>query len=159
LLSAPPATLGAFIWFLDKARMPRICEYMCRSCGFSLPPGWGGYLYVKNDKGEKIACTHPHEGKTVAEILGIEKDLVSNFPWVPLPDAAPMDLLRERVGFDSYCVCVTCLNKFSLDLEKEDRECPKCLSRDVKAELELIGQPCLRCKAGTIEEIETSLWV
>ena len=139
--------------------MPQIWEFMCRNCAFSLPPGWGGYLYVKNDKGEKIACAHPQECKTVAEVLGIERDSVSHLFWVPLPDAAPMDLLRERVGFDSYCVCVTCLNQFNLDLEKEDRECPRCHSKDVRAELELVGQPCPRCKTGTIEEIETGLWI
>ena len=39
--------------------------------------------------------------------------------------------------------------------KKDERECPKCGSNNVKTAFELIGKPCPKCKEGTIEEIET----
>lgn len=39
--------------------------------------------------------------------------------------------------------------------EKDKRECPECKSKSVKTELELVGQPCPKCKEGIIEKIWT----
>lgn len=53
--------------------MPPINEYKCNKCGFSLPMGWGGYIYVQDDNGKRIVCPHPGEGQTVAEVLGLNQ--------------------------------------------------------------------------------------
>jgi len=84
--------------------------------------------------------------------------------------------VRERTGFTSYCVCLNCLHQFEADLGeigyspyegapekhkprlkqgKDKRECPKCKSKNVKTELEMIGETCPRSKKGVIEEIDT----
>jgi len=148
--------------------MPLINEYKCRKCGFKLPRGWGYYLYVEDDNGERIVCPHPEEGFTIAGVLGVS-------------ELAP-EVVEKRTGFNSPCVCLDCLHQFRADLgeigwrpcqssesimdwkrpshreEKDKRECPKCGSKNVKTELELVGQPCPRCKEGVIERIWTG-WI
>ena len=42
-----------------------------------------------------------------------------------------------------------------LKQEKDKRECPKCKSKNVKTELELVGEVCPKCNEGVIEEIWT----
>jgi ribosomal protein S27AE len=42
-----------------------------------------------------------------------------------------------------------------LKQEKDKRECPKCNSRNVKTELEMVRETCPRCNRGVIEEIFT----
>jgi len=42
-----------------------------------------------------------------------------------------------------------------LQQEKDKRECPKCKSKNVKTELEMVGETCPKCKKGVIEEICT----
>ena len=87
-----------------------------------------------------------------------------------------LEVVRERTGFNSDSVCLDCLHQFEADLgeigyspyedylakhkprskqEKDNRECPKCKSRNVKTELEMVGESCPRCKKGVIEEIPT----
>ena len=138
--------------------MPPINEYRCNKCGFTLPSGWGGYMYVENDKGERIVCPHPGEIFKVLEILG---------------ENVTEELIKERTGFNSYCVCLDCLYQFEADLgdekvnpwrlyygamrEKDKRECPRCKSENVKTVFELIGQVCPKCKKGIIEEIPTGI--
>jgi len=103
------------------------------------------------------------EQRSVAEVLG--KNL-------------SLELVRERTGFNSFCVCLDCLHQFRADLgyfemywspyepyfwqhlprlkqEKDRRECPECESWNVKTELELVGETCPKCKEGVIEEIWT----
>ena len=141
--------------------MPRINEYKCNKCDLSLAKGWGYQFYVENDKGERVACYHPMERRYVEEVLG--KDL-------------SLELIRKRTGFNSFCVCLDCLHQFEADLgedgwspyepyllqhlprlkqEKDKRECPKCKSKDVKTELEMVGETCPKCKEGVIEEVWT----
>lgn len=50
--------------------MPPINKYKCNKCGFSLPSGWGGFLFVENDKGQRFECVHPAERDSIEEILG-----------------------------------------------------------------------------------------
>jgi hypothetical protein len=83
-------------------------------------------------------------------------------------------LIRERIGFNSNCVCLDCLCKFRADLGsaeeywspyepfifrpkrvKDKRECAKCKSVNVRAEIEMIGESYPKCKQGMIEEIWT----
>lgn len=143
--------------------MPKINEYKCNKCGFTLERGWGYRYYVEDDKGDRVDCHHPLERRYVEEVLG--KNL-------------SLELVRERTGFNSFCVCLDCLHQFKADLgvsesywspyepyldeylprlkqEKDRRECPRCKSRNVKTELELVGETCPKCKEGVIEEIWT----
>ena len=160
--------------------MPRIFKYKCSRCKFKLPEGWGYCFYVESDKGERIPCLHPGERDFVEQALGKRPSL---------------DVVQERTGFNSDCVCLDCLHQFEADLgevgwspydwdlhqrevdlgkigwgphdwplhryksglrqEKDNRECPKCKSRNVKTELEMVGETCPRCRKGVIEEIWT----
>ena len=141
--------------------MPKINEYKCNKCGFTLERGWGYRFYVEDDKGKRIDCHHPRETRYVEEVLG--KNL-------------SLELVRERTGFNSFCVCLDCLHQFKADLgvfesywspfepyldqylprpkrEKDKRKCPECKSTLVKTELEMVGETCPKCKEGVIEEI------
>lgn len=141
--------------------MPFINEYKCNKCGFALRGGWGYGFYVEDDKHKRIHCLHPSERHYVEQVLGKNPSL---------------ELVRERTGFNSYCVCVDCLHEFEADLggegwspyedelsrhlprpkrEKDKRECPKCHSKNVKTELEMVGRTCPKCKGGIIVEIWT----
>ncbi len=126
--------------------------------------GWGGYLYVEDEKGKRITCPHPCEWGTITDVLGKN---------------ASKELIEERVGFNSYCVCLDCMHQFEADLrdksdnpwsfyytisagldpdkKKDRRECPKCASPDIRTVFEMIGQLCPKCEKGTIEEIETGI--
>lgn len=141
--------------------MPPINQYQCSKCRLTLPEGWGMYFYVEDDKGSRIVCPHPAEREVVVEVLG---------------NGASLEAIRERTGFNSYCICLDCLYQFEADLgesgwspfehyigsykprlkqEKDKRECPKCKSKNVKTELELVGEVCPKCNQGVIEEIWT----
>ena len=141
--------------------MPRINEYKCNKCGFGLQPGWGYYFYVEDDNGDRVICPHPAERRYVEEVLG------SNIS---------LELIRERTGFDSHCVCLDCLHQFRADLgesgwspyedvtipigarlrpEKDTRECPKCKSIKVKTIFESVGEACPKCKEGIMEQTWT----
>jgi hypothetical protein len=143
--------------------MPRINEHKCSKCDLKLPPGWGYCFYVEDDKGKRVDCYHPMEGRYVKEVLGGKPSL---------------ELIRERTGFNSFCICLDCLHQFVADLgcfeeywspyepylqshlprpkqAKDERQCPKCKSKNVKTELEMVGQPCPKCKEGVIEEVWT----
>lgn len=144
--------------------MPRINEYKCSRCGLALPQGWGMYLYVEDNKGRRKICGHPGERYCVVGVLG---------------EGASLEVIRERTGFNSSCICLDCLYQFEADLgesawspyehdiatyrprpkrEKDKRECPKCKSNNVKTVLELVGEVCPKCKEGVIEEIDTG-WI
>lgn len=128
--------------------MPPVNKYKCNECSFSLQSGWGGYMYVIDENGERKACPHPDE---------------------------PYLLLKTRTGFNSYCICLDCFNQFDLDIgddekvesswkysygainKRDERYCPKCNSPNVKTVLEMIGELCPVCRKGTIEEIFTGI--
>lgn len=152
--------------------MPKINQYICQRCGFTLQAGqgWGYCLYAEDAGGKRIDCYHPGEKRYVEEVLGSRLTL---------------DIIRERTGFESFCICLDCLDEFRLDLGvnlgvnvgdpfywspyepyfsesyprpkngRDKRVCPSCQSRNVKAVLELVGETCPKCKEGVIEEIWT----
>jgi len=49
--------------------MPTMNRYQCNKCDFYLPGGYGGYVFVENDKGERIRCLHPGERMMINEVL------------------------------------------------------------------------------------------
>jgi len=122
--------------------MPLINDYRCNTCGFVLPSGWGGHTYVTDDCGNIIVCPHPSEMSTILEVLG---------------DDASDDLIRQRTGFNSDCLCMDCLWQFYLDLQRDSHICPRCKSGNIRSLKELINQRCPKCKQGTIREIPTGI--
>ena len=122
--------------------MPVIYNYRCTRCELSLPQGWGSYMYVKNSLGEKVVCVHPVEMDIIYDVLG--KD-------------ASDELIQEMTGQNSYCLCLSCLSQFEMDVDKEPRSCPGCHSSQVKAVLELVGGMCPKCKGGTIVKEDTGI--
>jgi len=120
--------------------MPPINEFRCSRCGFALPSGWGGQFYVIDNRGIKIIPPHPSEFRTVKEILG---------------ENPPREVYMARTGFNSHTLCLSCLKKFTMDTDWDERMCPKCRSINVKTTKELIGKPCPRRRVGIIKEIKT----
>ena len=95
---------------------------------------------ITTDGYKRITCPHPGEYYIVTSVLGSD----------------PSDeLVDQRTGFNSYCVCLSCLSQFELDLERDDRKCPECMSTEVKSEQELVDEPCPNCSEGTFVEIDT----
>ena len=207
--------------------MPGINEYICSECGFSLPTGWGGVMYVLDDEGKRIACPHPGETATVAHVLGKSSSLPEELrkeversggeltydlylKWQSDPEV--MRFVNSRTGDNSDCVCRDCLHQFTADLDdetvkarraemdkralmdwlpahgydprskaslaeavkrlprlklflerkfgyggapKDERKCPACGSANVRTALELVGEPCAKCREGVIHEVWT----
>lgn len=133
--------------------MPKIYKFKCNQCEFSLPRGWGGYTYVKDDNGKKIICPHPGEHYMIAQVLKINTKDASAWLLEEFGKISPetKKLIDERTGFDSHCLCLNCLEQFDTDLKREKRVCPNCRSENVKTEWELKYQPCPKCKKGEIE--------
>jgi hypothetical protein len=111
-------------------------------CEFHFPSGWGGYTYVTDLNGNRIICPHPLEDERIRKVLGEE---------------ASWELIQERTGFNSDCVCLECLTQFNLDLDRDPRICIKCRSGNVRTLNELIDQQCPKCKKGMIREIDTGI--
>ncbi len=139
--------------------MPHFYNYECDRCEFSIPTSWGGHTYVIDDEGNRVVCPHPGEMYTIQKVLG--------------PDITK-DMIRDRTGFNSDCVCLDCLNFMELDLTSEDRQfwyksmvvvseprderkCTKCGSENVKTADELVEDLCPNCKDGTIEKRDTGI--
>ena len=142
--------------------MPRINEYKCNKCDLRLPKGWGYCLYVVDDSGKRVRAWHPVERRIVKEVLGER--------------ASILEVVRQRTGISSRCICLDCLYQFEADLAehgwspyefyldpsesrtrqpKDERKCPSCKSTNVKTELEMVGKPCPECEEGVIEEVWT----
>jgi DNA-directed RNA polymerase subunit RPC12/RpoP len=120
--------------------VPVIYNYRCMTCNLSFPQGWGSYTYVKNSRGEKVVCPHPMEMDVVYEILGND---------------ASDELIREMIGQNYDCLCLSCLSQFEMDVDKEPRSCPNCNSNQVSTVLELVDGVCPKCKGGTIIQKDT----
>lgn len=153
--------------------MPEIKEVYCDKCGIKLPPGWGGMFYVTSSLGERYICPHPGEFEYVAQILNFSDDdrkLYDNFflnifkkPkwwWSASKKEHQMrikEAFDKRTGFLSDCICETCLEVTSLDLDKDKRQCPKCGSKKVMSVIELRGKSCFRCVSGMFVEHDTDI--
>jgi len=131
-------------------RMPEHRGYQCPSCGFKLPAGQEGRFYVASDAGERVPCAPYDESGTIARVLGIDEEAISSCSWNPASRRAPVDLMEERIGYLSPCVCPDCVTAFGLDLKRDPRTCPQCGSSSVKTELEMADEPCPRCGEGRI---------
>ena len=112
---------------------------------------------MEDDNGKRIICPHPYEFRTIAEVLRLDEREVSGYPVLSSLREDIAQLIRERTGTLSDCVCGDCLEKFQSDVEKDGRKCPGCKSGNVKTTSELIDQPCPRCHGGIIESIDTGM--
>jgi hypothetical protein len=143
--------------------MPHIDEFKCNKCNYALIPGWGYRFYVINDAHERVYCAHPLEARCVMSILGKN---------------ASINVIKDRTGFSSYCLCLDCLYQFEADLGeigwspfefeinkvkarneqgRDKKQCPICQSKMIKTQRELIGQTCPKCGKGIIEQIWTGI--
>ena len=151
----------------------RIYQYKCNKCNLSLHDGWGGYLYIEDKKGNRLGCPHPSEDRVIMEVLKeswklSDKEIKESYET----------LVKAKVGFNHYCLCLDCFYQFEADLgknpyefflksfedkttlhygDKDIRECPNCKSIIVKNTMELIGDSCPKCKEGLIEKVPTNL--
>jgi len=140
--------------------MPPVNEYKCNKCGLSFPEGWGGYMYVIDEKGNRVRCGHPGERRVVLEVLGNE---------------ATEETIRSRTGFNSHCLCLSCFAKLELDIGRDEgsdswpyyypakigrdeRKCVHCGSPNVRTVFELVGERCPKCKKGKIKQTFTGAW-
>ena len=117
--------------------MSRFNHHGCDKCDIDLPSGWGGYMYVTDESGKRIGCPVP-AADTIDLVLGVN---------------ASEELFKQRTGFNSDCLCLDCLQKCSLDLNRDDVTCPICKSGRVSSLMDLVGKPCPKCQDGTIRAI------
>mgnify|MGYP006876581804 CR=1 FL=1 len=120
---------------------------------------WDSIIYVTKDNGERVICGHPGEYVSASKIL-----IQDGHPLGGLsPDAFNIDsifeggdmeasnkvrygltreekiFVRSRTGSMSDCICLECLNKSRLDIDKDERLCNQCGSKQIKTVLELVG--------------------
>lgn len=147
--------------------MPPINHYACNVCKVNFHTGWGGYQYVESPDGERIPCPHPAEDYTIAEVLNIDYEDVSQVRWEK-PSwwwtgkrrkhyKAIKQLLQNKTGFNSCCVCLNCAKTGYLNVLKDKLQCPDCQSLEVITILDMVGKKCPSCAEGIIEEIKTGI--
>lgn len=118
-----------------------IYEVKCDNCDFHVNTGTGRLVYVTDDRGERIICPHPNEFSIIEEVLGAR--------------ARSERTHKDRVGFLQVWVCLDCLSKSRLDLDKEEHRCGQCGSLRGKSDKELIDNTCPKCTKGTIRLLDT----
>jgi len=117
----------------------RIRDFYCDTCSFEMPSGFGEYMYVVDDDGERHGLQHPCEGMQIRKILG---------------EDASDELIEERTGYRAFYVCQVCGHAFEEE-RGEAEKCPECGSEDVVSQNELVGEPCPRCEDGTFVDETT----
>ena len=125
--------------------------FRCPICGFTLDESNGGFLYVRNDTGARVPLKDKKEQEAIAHIL-LNKEFSLCTDGANHPGET-IDILEERVGYMSACLCVNCLHQFGLDLIKDEIECPDCRSGQVRTFLEILYTPCPKCRSGRMETI------
>ena len=112
-------------------------------------------MYVLDGRGTRVICPHPGEEAEVARVLGV-KEKALRCPCEPNTTKKAkhhqevFHLALTRTGFLSDCICHDCLAQFGLDLQRDEKRCPTCSSSEVTTLHDLLGEPCPRCKEGTI---------
>ena len=126
--------------------MPRIHRYICKHCGFILHNGLENCFYIINDESKVILAPHPGEISIVKRELGCS-----------MFDLPKHKTYQGRFGWKHFVICTDCLNKFELDLEKENRICKKCESLSIYTCQEMVNKLCPKCGQSKIKEIDTGL--
>lgn len=139
----------------QEAPMSHTNGYWCTRCNLTFPNGQGGRMYVLDGRGTRVICPHPGEEAEVARVLGV-KEKALRCPCEPNTTKKAkhhqevFHLALTRTGFLSDCICHDCLAQFGLDLQRDEKRCPTCSSSEVTTLHDLLGEPCPRCKEGTI---------
>jgi hypothetical protein len=163
--------------------MPPINIYACKTCRIKFHVGWGGYRYVETNDGQRKECAHPIEDAEIAKTLGLTYDEVCEIRWKKpawwwsnkrrkrYEEIA--QLIEERTGYNSLCICLNCKKPAYLDLgdaetakaswryhygavkHKDKRQCPDCGDLEIMSLFEMLGKPCPLCGRGRVEEIVT----
>lgn len=127
------------------------CGFRCNICGYFLDESYGGYLYLKNNNGVRVPLKDKDEQEAVAQILLSEEESAHNNNWGCFQEI--IDVIEERVGYMSACICLKCLDQFGLDLRKDAILCPHCKSDHVRTFLELADKRCPKCQSGHINRM------
>ena len=144
--------------------MRNMNDYTCTRCGFTLPGGQTGQMYVTDHEGARSICPHPGEEAHVAQVLGVKEEaLIRAFVQEGSGEGGPARHQRgslyhfalSRTGFLSDCLCRDCLAQFKLDVHRDAKRCPHCSSSRVKTVREVLRHRCPKCREGTIEECKT----
>jgi predicted Zn-ribbon and HTH transcriptional regulator len=128
-----------------------IYGYRCNFCGFILDESNGGFLYLRNDRGDRIPLRDHGEREIIAQMLRMEEESLRNCEILAASQEAIIDIMEERVGSLSACVCIDCLGQFGLDLRKDTLECPHCKSERIRTLLEMTDKRCPKCQSGHME--------
>ncbi len=122
----------------------------CKRCGFAIPGKDVGYIYVQDDEGRRVRCEKHEEHLTIARVLHLSEEALTGCSLLPEARTLPVDLLEERIGYSSHCLCLECCAFFELDLKKDLRICPKCGSTKVETEGNMARKECPRCGEGIL---------
>ena len=127
--------------------------YRCHICGFVLDESNGGFLYLTNNNGVRVPLKDKDAREMIAHLLVLEEGA----PEGGDPDNCHefVDIMEERVGYLSACICMNCLDQFGLDLRKDTIECPRCKSDRVRTFLEISNKRCPKCQSGYMDKLNT----
>jgi DNA-directed RNA polymerase subunit RPC12/RpoP len=118
--------------------MPEITYYRCEKCGLKVYEGTG-VNYVLQD-GERVWCPHPGEDGQCYAMTGMTLGAA----------------MRQGIaGFLTDCRCMDCGEKADLDLERDEKKCPKCSSTRIASFWDCHTGQCPRCGAPGMNEHST----
>ena len=133
---APYDTFGGF-----KMGMNCPVTRACDDCSFAFPTDRpGGFIYVIDEHMERIATAFGCEVTQAVELTGIEIRVLER---------------AGRLGYLSDCICRECLQQFSIDLDRDPKQCPQCESVNVVSARGAVGSKCPHCSKGTVRELVT----
>jgi len=113
----------------------------CNNCQFAFPSdSFGGQFFIILDSGEQVILKDASITDDAKELTGI-----------PLRE---LEILG-RVGYLSDCVCLECTHQFSVDLDRNVKQCPQCESLRVMSARGAVGQLCPSCGNGKILQSDT----
>jgi len=135
--------------------MPNLYSIKCNKCDFETNISSGGSMYVFDESGKKVICSHPLEYHTIAKVLKISKD--EAFAWIQKEDEKISEetkkKIEDNIGMNFQYICLDCYSENFLDKKRDELKCAKCDSINLKHASELVKQQCPKCKEGTIEMI------
>ena len=137
--------------------MPKLIQFVCDECDFTLKTWSGGIYYVLDNEGKRIKLPHPGEGYKLAQVLGLDEEKIHGFPYLPIKEKEIVELLEVRVGYLSDTICIDCGYVWMLDWDKDELICPKCDSPNIKMVMEMGGQECPICGKGHFEEKDSGI--
>lgn len=121
--------------------MALIDKLACDRCAFETEETAGSFLYTVTE-GRETVLGHPVEGNVLKRVTGLE--------W---HEARDRGLIRAK----HYCICYACCEKFYLDIDRREKQCPSCKSNDVRTFSGAIAEPCPSCQKGILKLISIGI--